>query len=242
MCTIFTLRAAVPGWDLVMAANRDEMLARSWSPPSAIGELGTSVRIWAPTDGYAGGTWIGVNSAGLIVAITNRFLEDYDPARRSRGILCREVLACSDLDAASELVSAAVAQDRYNGFNLVLASVSDVAFLSYGQAKLDTFAAQDAVHVVTSTHDRDPALLTGLRQRMADCAKESPDLAGFVDGARLILADRTPYDDGYSVCKHRESYGTRSAAIIGLRREHPPQMYFAHGRPCENAFEPVDLA
>ena len=62
MCTLIV---AVSMWavaPLVVAANRDEDLHRPAEPPSVRDNDG--VRILAPRDTQAGGTWIGVNGLG----------------------------------------------------------------------------------------------------------------------------------------------------------------------------------
>lgn len=47
----------------------------------------------APRDDVAGGTWLGVNAAGVFVGITNRYLGPKDDARVSRGALVTRALA-----------------------------------------------------------------------------------------------------------------------------------------------------
>src|SRR5712692_8012823 len=70
VCTLICAFRVFPRWPLIVAANRDEHLNRPASPP----------RLWpgdlsfvAPRDEAAGGTWLGLNSAGLFVGVTNRF-------------------------------------------------------------------------------------------------------------------------------------------------------------------------
>jgi hypothetical protein len=99
---------------VVLAANRDEAYDRESAPPETIA-AGAGWAL-APRDRRAGGTWIGLSSSGLVVAITNRRGGDFDPARPSRGELCRAALAAGvhalsndhalgelELDAAREL-------------------------------------------------------------------------------------------------------------------------------------------
>ena len=67
MCTVVTLRRPGHDWPLLIAANRDEMQGRTWSPPA---------RHWperpatvAGKDHQAGGSWLGGNDDGVAVAI-----------------------------------------------------------------------------------------------------------------------------------------------------------------------------
>ncbi|HLT35932.1 MAG TPA: NRDE family protein, partial [Enhygromyxa sp.] len=92
MCTIIAALQVWPGRPLVVAANRDEALDRPAIDPRvwAPGEVAAR-RVLAPRDLRAGGTWLGVNDAGLFVGITNRRAIP-DPRRRSRGELVFEAL------------------------------------------------------------------------------------------------------------------------------------------------------
>src|SRR5690349_17969999 len=96
MCTIL---AALGVWEetpLVIAANRDEALDRPASEPRVwpAGEVADRV-VLAPRDLRAGGTWLGLNDAGLFVGITNR-RAPADPTRRSRGDIVFEALGAAD--------------------------------------------------------------------------------------------------------------------------------------------------
>ena len=84
---------------LIVAANRDEHYDRPSAAPSLIE---TTPKIIAGRDLRAGGTWLGVNSAGLMVGVLNRHLDGNSPVAdaRSRGLLCMELLRCMSSAAA----------------------------------------------------------------------------------------------------------------------------------------------
>lgn len=244
MCTIFVIRDQLAGHPMVIAANRDEMLDRPWSAPRLVGER---PRIVMPRDDDAGGTWIGLNDTGLLVAITNRLFWTTDPARPSRGILCRDALGCDDLDAALAMVRAATSAAAYNGFNLLLADAGRARVLTYGDGELrdqgrDLIELDAGVHVITSTHDLDPPELAPLRDRVRRAASEAADdLERFEALAASVLSDHELIGPRYTVCKHGEVFGTRSAAIIALSATGPPRFRFAAGRPCETPFFAVPM-
>ncbi|PSQ38074.1 hypothetical protein BRD13_07755 [Halobacteriales archaeon SW_5_70_135] len=86
MCTLTVAWGVFEDEPLVVAANRDEVLARpSTGPGRSEGEL-TAV---APRDGEAGGTWIGYNERGLFAGVTNRWTDSEDersePSDRASG-------------------------------------------------------------------------------------------------------------------------------------------------------------
>jgi uncharacterized protein with NRDE domain len=69
MCTLIALHRCVPGKPLVIAANRDEFLARPAEGPAL--RMRGSGPILAPLDLEAGGTWLGLNARGVFVGLTN---------------------------------------------------------------------------------------------------------------------------------------------------------------------------
>ena len=69
MCLLALYYQTIPGAPLAVAANREEFFDRPFLPPRV---LGSRCRYLAGVDQRAGGTWLGVNQHGLLVAVTNR--------------------------------------------------------------------------------------------------------------------------------------------------------------------------
>src|SRR5689334_12777158 len=101
MCTLVVATRLVPGFPLVVAANRDERLSRAASPPAFDGR-----GFIAPRDEVAGGTWLGLNRHGVFVGVTNRFGVAKDDARESRGELVIEGLAAETAAQLHEKLAA----------------------------------------------------------------------------------------------------------------------------------------
>ncbi|HEX2385992.1 MAG TPA: NRDE family protein, partial [Candidatus Binatia bacterium] len=77
MCTLAIYLRQFEKYPVVIAANRDEHFAR----PSEAPKLWKGdPAIVAGKDLVAGGTWLGVNSAGIAAAIVNRRLQTEAPA------------------------------------------------------------------------------------------------------------------------------------------------------------------
>ena len=132
MCTLIVCSRVWPDTPLVVAANRDEQLGRPAGPPRAW--PGRSPALFAPEDHQAGGTWLGLNAAGLFAGVTNRFgVTPPEPGRRSRGLLVLDALAERDPAAAAGRVLAHPPR-LHNRFHLMLAS-RDAAVLVWSDGE-----------------------------------------------------------------------------------------------------------
>ena len=112
MCLLAVLSRVHPDHPLVVAANRDEFLAR---PASGVTVLRDAPRTLGGRDAVGGGTWLAVNLRGVVAALTNTPLPGApDPARRSRGELPLLLTEHATAAAAAEAFVAAVRCEDYN--------------------------------------------------------------------------------------------------------------------------------
>lgn len=125
MCLIALGIGQHPDYPLILAANRDEYHARPaknahWWPDKP--------GIAGGRDLQAGGTWLAIHKSGRFATVTN--YRDVQPPRaglRSRGHLVTGFLD-SDLPPAGYLDT--IEEDQYAGFNLIVGTLNDVAYLS----------------------------------------------------------------------------------------------------------------
>ncbi|MFN4065108.1 hypothetical protein GO613_03025 [Azoarcus communis] len=117
MCLIVLAWQLHPDYPLVVAANRDEFLARPASPAHWWTD---APDLLAGRDLEAGGTWMGLSRNGRFAALTNY----RDPSQRREGAPSRGALVRDALQAASDtqatLQSIATRSADYAGFNLLL--------------------------------------------------------------------------------------------------------------------------
>ncbi|MFH1808703.1 MAG: NRDE family protein [Pseudomonadota bacterium] len=240
MCTLTVAVGLWPQWPLLVAANRDEQLDRASLPPRAW--QGERWRFFAPEDAVAGGTWLGLNQRGLFVGVTNRFGAPPDPARRSRGLLVRDLL---DFDDAGTAAAHAAALDpaAYNPFHLILADREGAHRLFHDGVRMQGEVLAPGWHVVTE-------------RSLGAGSSERP---GFVQRAVQALPPATPPDDeallrilshhddpGFEgVCVHapRWNYGTRSSTLLRLGAA-PGAVHWHHvdGPPCTTPCSDLSLA
>ena len=237
MCTVVLLIRPEHAWPLILAANRDEMLERAWDPPAA--HWPDQPDTIAGRDRSAGGTWMGVNGAGVAAAVLNR-PGSLGPAagKRSRGELPLLALAH---DTAAEAAAAITGLDAagWRSFNLVLADRSGAIFirgLGHGHPQALPLAA--GLHMVTAHDPDDPESPRVARHlvRFRDANPPRPDNWG---AWRDILADRSgPAGEQINVVP-RGGFGTVCSSLLAIPDAGPPVWLFAAGPPHEASFTPV---
>lgn len=102
MCTLSVIRPAPQA--VRVAMSRDESTLRPAALPPRLWRLGARLAL-LPVDPQGGGSWIGVNDAGLVAALLNRNdSAEARPGRLSRGAILPRLLAHDSIeDAASDL-------------------------------------------------------------------------------------------------------------------------------------------
>lgn len=122
MCTV-TIVPYNDGFRLV--CNRDERRDRPAAAPPTVHRLEYSAAIY-PVDPSGGGTWVGVNDAGLAAALLNRTIDAAESPRRSRrtpqrsrGLIIPKLLGCRSLTDALDM-AAGLDPARFDLFRLAL--------------------------------------------------------------------------------------------------------------------------
>lgn len=250
MCTLAIYVRAFDEFPVIVAANRDEFLDRPTRGPDLLpGEDG----IFAGRDEIAGGTWLGVNRSGVLSALLNRRTEaPNDPARRSRGQLCVEMLRQPDAARARE----AVLRERpeaYNPFNLLVADRRGAWIASnHDDASIRITDLEPGLHLVSNLDVDDPrcpkiAASVRLFAELLDEGAPAPLAQPFLDRLRTILSRHDTELDprelrfGNSLCLHSSVYGTRSSSIIALDRANVWTYHHASDAPCRTGYRPQPI-
>jgi uncharacterized protein with NRDE domain len=241
VCTLAVYVGVFPAYPVVVAANRDELLARPSAPP---GLLATArVRAFGGCDLVAGGTWLGLAESGLVAGMLNRrSAEPPDPTARSRGLLCLDALDRGTAPAAAAHV-AGCAAGLHNPFNLLLADGTEAWVVTQARGAVPRAQRLDrGLHLLTNLDLNDPTCprIAASHRRFAEVA-ELP-LASGDDATRLVrhlqsvLADHDtaldPRGPG-NLCVHAGEYGTRSSSVVLVPAAGRGARWFhADGAPC----------
>lgn len=240
MCTVILLLRPDHACPVLLAANRDERLDRAWDGPAAYWPEQPGVV--AGRDRTAGGTWMGVNRAGVVAAVLNRQGSlGPAPGKRSRGEL---PLLALQHDSAQAAAAAMLQLDAgaWRGFNLVLADAAGAIFirgLGHGQPQAQPLAP--GLHMVTA-HDPDDPDSPRVRRHLPRFAAAAPPAAPDWGDWPSLLADRTGEPGEQLNVVPRGGFGTVCASLLALPAAGGVAWDFAPGPPHATDFAPVPLS
>jgi hypothetical protein len=235
-CVCTVVLVPLGGGGFLLGHNRDERRSRARAtPPRA--DLASGLRFVAPGDPDGGGTWIGVNDAGVVACLLNAAevpgrAVPVDPP--SRGLLVREAMECRSFDLACERFSGREADwRRRRAFHLVIAARGKpgaslaIARLAWDGAAARWDRLEGPAFLTSSTFDG-----TGVDRARREAWVRFLDRAR--DPARELpawLASHDPARGPYSVCMHREEARTVSRTLVTVRASGIALDYL-DGPPC----------
>lgn len=247
MCTLAVYVRCASPIPLLVAANRDEFLDRPAAEPRL---LAADPWVVAGQDLSAGGTWFGVNGAGLVVGLLNRRRPGGpDAGLRSRGLLALETLQQHSLDDARRRLAAEDGA-AYNAFNLLVADHRGaLVATNRGGGGMQITQLDAGVHLLTNLELNDPTCpriaKSSQRFRAVDLAT-APAAVALLPALRAILSDHSTALDPRAevidtLCVHLPGYGTRSSSIVAADATGRLRYWHAPGPPCSTAYEEVPL-
>jgi uncharacterized protein with NRDE domain len=235
MCTVALIHGLNPDAPLVVAANRDELLARPWGRPTW---LDGHEHIVAGVDLSRGGTWMGATRAGFFAAVTN--VHAPQPGKRSRGEIVVAALRAGSAAAAAALLAGLDARD-FSPFNLLFgeAGAVRVAYGRPGEARVAVDEVAPGVRVLPNGPLDAPEIAKVARMRSLVEPIARRPLAELRDLLPAALGDHVADDPLRAICVHLPEYGTSSSTILALGPGRALGYWFAPGAPCRAAFEDV---
>ena len=242
MCLALLLHQQIDQFPIVLAANREESYGRSSLSPHWFGDQ----TLFAGRDEAAGGTWLGINPHGLVVAVTNRhdgqLAESKDPPAeklRSRGLLCLDALKLESSKAALVWADDHLAGEHYSPFNLLLVDRHD-AFVVHGSGRHRIAELEPGLHILSETDVDDEAnrRITRTSELIGDRLDHSIATAeGVLKSVMVQHGDEARQAEW--MCRHLTQGGTVSSAILAVPDDglEEARYSFAPGQPCSNPYE-----
>src|SRR5438270_332777 len=151
MCLLALLYRVTNDAAVVVAANREEFYARRGDPPRRL----DGVPAVGGVDPMHGGTWLGVNAHGLLVAVTNRSRSQLPASPRSRGLLARELLGFASAAQASRHAAQVLDAGGYAGCNFLCVDRREAVVIQAGDW-LRIRPLPPGVHVLSNRDVNDP--------------------------------------------------------------------------------------
>lgn len=250
MCTVVLLRRPGHAWPLLVAANRDEMRDRAWSPPDR--HWPDRPEVVAGLDHLAQGSWLGLNDHGVVAAVMDRAASlGPAPDKRSRGELVLEALDHAEASEAARALSD-LEPSAYRPFNLVIADPVTAYWLSNTAAEdsISVAAIPEGLHMLAATDLDDTAQprIGGYLKRFRDAPTPQPEHDRWEDWQSLLASrDAAPEHGPQSAMNIDlgERFGTVCSHLLAVPSypgpESPPVFLFAPGPPHRVAFEHVTL-
>jgi len=239
MCTVVLLHRPGHAWPLLLGANRDEMIDRAALPPDL--HWPDRPDVFAGQDRLGGGTWLGMNAAGVVAAVLNRTGSlGPSPNKRSRGEL--PLLALEHATAEDAVAALCDLDGRaYRSFNMVVAD-RESAYFARGSGSAVVRAlplTPNEVHMVTA-HDPDDTTSARVARHLPRFrAATPPEPPGDWASWREILRDRSGPIESQIHVAARSGFGTVSSALVALPTRGKPVWWFAAG---SEEFRPLRVA
>lgn len=244
MCTVILLHRPGHPWPLLLAANRDERLDRPWSAPAR--HWPGCPGVLAGRDDGAGGTWMGLNQAGVLAAVLNRpHSLGPAPGKRSRGELPLTALDAPTAEAAAAHLATLDAA-LWRPFNMVLADAAGGWFLrGLGQGRPEARPLPPGLSIVTAHDPNDlssPRIARAL-PRFAAAPAPDPDAGDWL-GWEALLADTAPGENRAAALNvpPLHGFGTVCSSLVALAADGRRVWRFCPAPPAASAFRTLDTS
>ena len=256
MCTVVLLRRPEHAWPVILGANRDEMLDRPWTEPGR--HWSDRADVVAGRDDLAGGTWMGLNDAGVVVCILNRHGSlGPAPGKRSRGELVLEALDHADAAEASNAL-ANINPNAYRPFNMIIADNTTAWWLTLTAEATSTVQNVSvnpipkglSVFTAFDRNDTTDRRIKTYLPRFEAADPPDPDTDDWTAWKSLLGSGETE-GEAYNAMSFRlgSGFGTSSSSLLALpsidasfgSEAKQPIWLFAAGPPESSAFTPVDI-
>lgn len=219
MCSIVLLLRPDHDWPVLIAANRDEMIDRSWSAPAR--HWPDRPEVVAGKDNLAGGSWLGINETGLVVGMLNRrnTLGPQD-GKRSRGELVLDALDFADAVDAVEMLRQ-LDPAAYRPFNMVVVDNRDGYWLRNLGDRIEAERLPPGISMITASdrNDRGSARIRHYLPLWEEAERPNPDRGDWQAWATLLGSRQgEPGSEVFDAMNifSNTGFGTVSSSLIAL--------------------------
>jgi hypothetical protein len=188
------------------------------------------MKILAPRDKKAGGTWIGVNEKGLGVALTNIGSGSSGESPYSRGMLVFDALGCSGPEEASKAIRTRFSQLEFQPFRLVLFWGEDCLLLENHKGKLKEEQFEEDYLFFTHQYASGEVEIPGFEGWRPGL--EGKDVEDLIYHLQVVLATGRGHElhgkRSFPLCHLEGNPRTVSCTMIALPEEMPDRLRLFH--------------
>ncbi len=236
MCILAIQYKAARDAPILLVHNREERLDRPTQPPRI--QSGRP-RLVCGIDRKAGGTWLGVNQHGLVVAVANRPKTIVPAEPRSRGLLCRELLNCQTAKEAADRAARELNSGGYDGANYVCADARWGGVV-YGGDRVEVVELAPGLHLLSDGDLDDPDDQRQEFARRLLTLQRLDSAVAFLAVASRTFSRKADSRGRRGVIVSRDEYGTVSSTLLSLPKKMQNAVYqYAPGPPCDQAYDDV---
>jgi Transport and Golgi organisation 2 len=227
MCT---LSFVATDHGFLLAMNRDEQRTRAHALPPTIQRCGDLSALY-PSE-PSGGTWVGINEAGLCIALINWYSRPQYQGTPAfgRGAIIPRLLA-SPTQQKIDCSVRALPFDQLNPFRLFVIGKEADGIHEY---RSDSSGLERVVHPWLANHwfssGHDEASVSTTRGSVCRNAKTETD-AGTLAWIERLHASHKPLEGAHSICMHRDDAMTVSLTILEVS-DNSVSMHYHDGPPC----------
>ena len=230
MCLVAILFRAIDDVPIILAANREEAYARGGTP---LDLRHGPVPFIAGLDPVAGGTWLGINAARLMVAVTNRRKSKVPAQPRSRGLLVKELLSLSSAREAAQAAARELGTEQYAGCNIVCAD-PDALWVVHAGDWLRMRSLAPGLHLLTNgdvNDDMDERIRWSSRQLLESPIRNMDDALAAL---RMVASSSEPPTP---ICLHGPDRGTVASTLLALHEKpRRSRLFHASGAPDQTPY------
>jgi uncharacterized protein with NRDE domain len=236
MCILAIQYQSAEDAPILLAQNREERLDRpTYAPRIQSGKP----RVVCGTDRKAGGTWLGVNQCGLVVAVANRPRVPAPPEPRSRGALCRELLNETTAKDAADHAVRELAAGRYAGASYLVADAQS-AWVVIGGNGTQTVELPPGLHLLSNGCLNDPQDERQEFVRRLLTLQRLDSSVAFLAVASRTFSRKPDQAGRRGVVIAGEEFGTVSSTLLALtERPHHSVYQYAAGPPSDHPYDDI---
>ena len=236
MCLLGIEFGRFDDFPVLVLANREEFYARPSTGPRLFPREQGKPGWMGSVDLVAGGTWLGLNEFGLLVAVTNCKKQEVPTSPPSRGLLCRKLLTGRETASVVEAAMHELEGNRFAGCNLLIADRESACVVEAGDTLKKTRLGP-GLHLIANAELNDPRDPRIERVRSEFVRANSATAESWFDTAKHIC-QLPASGDAPPICLSGSDRGTVSSTVLGLGRSQQTSRYwFAAGPPNATAYD-----